>query len=259
MPKRYAELTPDELERAWNDCPVACCAWGALEWHGAHLPLGLDGLVAESFTERLADRVGAVLLPTVWLPVTALPHKFSISIHTGIVKGIWRDLLNELYKSGARVICFVTGHYAQGHELELYNVSMDAMREHSDFLVLAATPLELLGRPDYLDHAGRWETSQLLAVRPDLVHLDKFPGMVGPKTGAVLGEDPRRASREAGEALLNQALDAWTEWVERLVRERDQEPLIEFYRAQIETYDDYVRRYYSGSWEDAIEKWWAEK
>ncbi|HLF26809.1 MAG TPA: creatininase family protein [Anaerolineae bacterium] len=259
MPTRYAELLPDELARLWQERPLACCAWGALEWHGPHLPLGLDGLVAERFAERLADRAGGALLPSVWLPITTLPHPLSLSIHADVVKGIWRDGLNELYRAGARVICLISGHYAQGHLIELYNASVAAMRSHPDLCVLSATPLEVLGNGAYLDHAGRWETAQLMAVRPDLVHLEKFPGMLGAQQVAVLGDDPRLARPEDGAAVTVEALNAWAAWIEQSLNERNQAPLFKLYEERIAAYADYVQRYYAGSWEEAIQKWWAER
>jgi creatinine amidohydrolase len=259
MLHRYAELLPEELEGIWRDRPAAYCAWGALEWHGPHLPLGLDGLVAERFAERLAEQVGGVLLPTMWLPITALPHDYSLSIRAEGVKGIWRDLLDGLHRAGARVICLISGHYAQGHEIELYHASVDAMHAHPNLRVLSATPLELLGRDDYLDHAGRWETAQLLNIRPDLVHLERFPGMLGAKQVAVLGQDPRLASPEEGKALLEEALGRWEEWVNRLLQDKDQRPLFEWYARRSDDYAGYVRQYYAGSWEEAIRKWWAGK
>ena len=143
-PSRYAELLPDELERIWRERPIAYIAWGALEWHGPHLPFGLVGLVAERFAERLAGEMGGVLLPTMWLPITTLPHPGSLAINTESVKGVWADLLNGLHCAGARVVCLITGHYAQGHEIEMFNRAKDAMLAHPDLCVLAATPLELL-------------------------------------------------------------------------------------------------------------------
>lgn len=257
-PSRYAELTPEELAQIWSDRPIAYCPWGALEWHGPHLPLGLDGLVAERFAERLAAQVGGVLLPTTWLPITTIPHPASLSIRADIVKGIWGDLLNELYRAGARVVCLISGHYAQGHEIELFNAAKTAMLAHADLFVLAATPLAPLERGEYLDHAGRWETSQLLAARPDLVHLDKFPGMLGPKKVAVLGEDPRTAQAEEGEAVTRHALDVWADWIEQVLNVPNKRALIQHYERRIADYQHYVRRYYGGSWEEAIQKWWAE-
>jgi creatinine amidohydrolase len=73
MIRRYAELRPEELAAALAANPTFICPWGALEWHGAHLPLGLDGIVAEAFSERLATATGAILLPGTWLPMTAHP------------------------------------------------------------------------------------------------------------------------------------------------------------------------------------------
>ena len=257
MPHRYAELLPDQLTGLWSERPIACCAWGALEWHGPHLPLGLDGLVAERFAERVADRAGGVLLPATWLPITALPHRLSLSIRAEVVTGVWRDLLAELHRAGARLVCLISGHYAQGHEIELYGAAVEAMRAQADLLVLAATPLELLGDDALLDHAGRWETAQLLAARPDLVHLEHFPGMLGARQVAVLGDDPRAATRGDGEAITVKALDAWAWWIDRLLHERDQRPLFEWYAQRRAAYDDYARRFYTGSWEEAIHKWWA--
>ena len=82
---------------------------GALEWHGDHLPLGLDGLVAEAFCERLAEATGGILLPGTWQPMTTLPHAYSISIPAETVCAVWRGLLAELARVGARTICLVTG------------------------------------------------------------------------------------------------------------------------------------------------------
>src|SRR5437763_1208058 len=77
---RYAELRPEQLEAIMAVAPVAYVPWGALEWHGPHLPLGLDGFTAEGVAERDVQRTGGVLLPTTWWPITALPHRYSLSI-----------------------------------------------------------------------------------------------------------------------------------------------------------------------------------
>src|SRR3989337_1735559 len=110
---RYAELRPAQLSHRLELVPVAIVPWGALEWHGPHLPFGLDGLVAEAFCERLAEGTRAVLLPTPSLPITALPHQLSISIRADVVREAWLDLFRELGRAGFRLVCLVSGHYAQ--------------------------------------------------------------------------------------------------------------------------------------------------
>ena len=64
---RYEEMKPDELEHAVAEFPVAYCAFGSLEWHGRHLPVGTDALKAHGIVVRAAERYGGVALPpTYW-------------------------------------------------------------------------------------------------------------------------------------------------------------------------------------------------
>jgi creatinine amidohydrolase len=193
MIKRYAELRPEELESAMARNPLAVLPWGALEWHGPHLPLGLDGLVAERFCERLAEAADAVLLPTTWWPMTTLPHRFSLQISTATARALWREMIDELARAGFTTICIVTGHYAQGHEMELYAVANEAMDRHTQLRVICASPLEPMMAPAQLDHAGLHETAQLLAIRPELVHLEDFVEGTPAATRAA----PRRNSEKS--------------------------------------------------------------
>jgi creatinine amidohydrolase len=254
---RYAELLPDQLAKRLAVCPVAIVPWGALEWHGPHLPFGLDGLVAEGFAERLAARMGGVLLPTTYLPITALPHPQSLSFASGQVMGVWAELFEALSSAGFRLVCLISGHYAQGHELALVEAAEQAM-SRGRLLVLAGTPLALLNDADLLDHAGRWETSQLQALRPELVQLDLLADGPLPDPGevAVLGQDPRLGSAEQGEDLFARALEAWAAWIERLRRTADVASLRRLYDERRTAYSTYVQRYFRESWEQAITDWW---
>jgi creatinine amidohydrolase len=256
MPTRYAELTPDQLEEKWAKKPLAIIAWGALEWHGPHLPLGLDGIVAEYFAERLAEETEGILLPACWMPITTLPHPASLQISTEALRMILDELLEGLYSAGARAVCIVSGHYAQGHEIELYEAAVRAMESHKGYQVLAATPLEVLGDDNLLDHAARWETAQLQVIRPELVHLEALPEQIKAKRHAVLGEDPRMASAEEGREVLDAALAIWCEWIEDLVKSKDQGFLKAFYERRKQAYGPYVRTYYMRSWEQALRDWW---
>jgi creatinine amidohydrolase len=256
MPLRYAELRPDELDEAWSKKPLAIIAWGALEWHGPHLPLGLDGIVAEAFAEKLAEANNGVLLPACWMPITTLPHPHSLQIRTEAMRLLLDDLLEGLYGSGARMVCIVSGHYAQGHEIELYEAALRAMESHSGYQVLAATPLEVLGDDSLLDHAARWETAQLQSLRPELVKLEALPAELHKKRHAVLGEHPSKASAEEGKQVMDGALAVWTEWISELLVSTDTSFLHDFYTRRKQAYAPYVRTYYMRSWEQALRDWW---
>ncbi len=253
MSSKYAELVPQRVSELLENGAPVIWPWGALEWHGDHLPLGLDGIVAENFGEQLAERVGGVLLPTCWLPITTLPHRFSLQITTATLRRILDESLAGLATAGATRIAIVTGHYAQGHEMEMYEAALRAMEDISGLRVYCAAPLELLG-DCMLDHAGRIETSQLLHLRPDLVQVDVLPPEVTPKAHAVLGAHPGQGSSQEGRELTEAALELWKEWLDS-----DRPSLHAHYGQAFDRYQSYVDQFGEGSWEQAIVAWWATK
>lgn len=259
----YADLRPDQLAEQIAARPVAYVPWGALEWHSFHLPVGLDGFAAEGIALRVAQRAGGLVLPTMWLPVTALPHQFSISIGSAVVRAVLDDLLSELARVGFRVVVIVSGHYAQGHELVLMEAAEAAIRQHG-VQVLAIPPLALLG-DSYLDHAGHWETAQLLALRPELVALDCFNEALAAEPSApvdrfgVLGKLPIAATADDGNAAIDQAVDQIETWVQRLLASDDPEPLYDLYSRRRAEYRSFTERYFQGSYEDAAAAWWQER
>lgn len=255
---RYSELRPDELEWLIADRPVAYLPWGALEWHGAHLPVGLDGFTAEALAERVAARAGGLLLPTTWWPITALPHRFSISIPTDVVVALWDSILSELARIGLRVVVLLSGHYAQGHELAMMDAADRAYERHG-LLVLAVPPLALVDE-QMLDHAGHWETALLMALRPRLVRLDRLPPPpLLPSRDAVLGDDPRGATAGQGESALALATEQLAQVTESLLRTGSPAGLRALYAERRASYRAYVERYYRESWEQAIADWWSEQ
>lgn len=258
---RYAELRPDQIEPIVAAAPVAYVPWGALEWHGPHLPLGLDGFTAEAAAERAAQRTGGVLLPTTWWPITALPHRFSLSVSSEVVQALWDCIFAELARAGFRVVVLLSGHYAQAHELVLMDAAEHAIAAHG-LLVLAVPPLALVDE-EMLDHAAHWETALLLALRPRLVALEALEALGGaplhPATSAVLGEDPRRATAGQGESALALATERISSAVGALLRHGGPDALRELYARRRATYQRYVERYFRGSWEDAIQAWWHDR
>jgi creatinine amidohydrolase len=215
--------------------------------------LGLDGIVADRFAETLASRIDGILLPTCWLPITTLPHPLSLSVSTLTLRGILDETLAGLATAGAQQVLIISGHYAQGHEIELYDAALRAHRTHPQLRVHAATPLELLG-DDFLDHAGRYETSQLLKLRPELVNLQILPRELDAKSDAILGEDPRLGSVEEGARLLEEGIQSWLPFIGF-----SREELEAHYAKAKERYRSYIDTFYQGSWEGAIQAWWAQK
>jgi creatinine amidohydrolase len=255
---RYTELYPQQLEAIVDATPVAYVPWGALEWHGPHLPFGVDGFSAEAVCERAARRTGGVVLPTTWWPITTLPHRFSLSIPSDVAQALWDSIFAELARAGFRVVVLISGHYAQGHELVLIDAAEHAIAMHG-IHVLAVPPLALVDE-EMLDHAALWETALMLALYPRLVDIEALgSGPLRPITTAVLGDDPRAATATKGESALTLAVERIVVGVRALLLEDGADALRELYTRRRTQYQRYVDRYFHGSWEEAIQSWWREQ
>jgi creatinine amidohydrolase len=177
MKYKAEEMTPAEFKEALDRFPVVILPTGILEWHGDHLPLGLDALKMYGIAERLARKTGAVLLPLQWFGVVGFDEmRGSITFSKDLVKLVAKEFFANIEKMGAKVIVFVTGHYGP------YQVSTvkEAAQEY-----MAAHPVRIIAQPEYegvtmpngetpADHAGKYETSMALALFPELVQMDKF-------------------------------------------------------------------------------------
>ena len=64
---RLQWLRPDEILAERQRCPVIYLPLGPLEWHGPHLPFGTDPLQAEHTALLLAEKLGGVVHPTLYI------------------------------------------------------------------------------------------------------------------------------------------------------------------------------------------------
>lgn len=254
---RYTDVRPEQLERIIESAPIAYVPWGALEWHGAHLPFGVDGFVAEAVAERAAERTGGVVLPTTWWPMTTLPHRFSLSINSEVLQALWDGMFAELARAEYRVIVVLSGHYEHGHELVLLDAAEHAINSYG-ILILAVPPLALVDE-QMLDHGGHWETSLMMALKPRLTALEALDGAPLKPAMGVIGEDPHLATPGQGESALALATERIAQSVRALLAHGTPDLLRELYARRRATYRSYVEHYFRGSWEDAIMAWWRDK
>jgi creatinine amidohydrolase/Fe(II)-dependent formamide hydrolase-like protein len=74
------------------------------------------------------------------------------------------------------------------------------------------------------DHAAKWETSYLMALRPDLVDMERIAGEEldtneGRRNAVIWGEDPRiHASARIGEDAIDLIVDAIGAKAQELLR-----------------------------------------
>jgi creatinine amidohydrolase len=184
---RYAELTwPQVADRAARD-PVCVIPVATLEDHGYHLPIDTDVVIAETLAERaVLGRPGrALLLPTVTHGYT--PHHMDFP---GPITIDWKTFVDHLLDIGRSLlrhrfsrILFVNGHGSNVPLVEmaarLLMVEQPAAIAASFWYLSGAESAELLRRtrdsdaPGGMAHACELETSLYLAIRPELVAMER--------------------------------------------------------------------------------------
>lgn len=166
---------------------VAVLPIGATEQHGPHLPLGTDSFLVSDFARRsaegLSDTVDAIVTPT--LSIGFSPHHKSIgptlTLGAATAQTLLDDVCASLVHSGFRKVFILNGH---GGNAEL--VTLAARTLVASFGVEAAAGTYwTMAWEDLVaagvhpgGHAGVFETSLMLALRPDLVgDLPSRPGV----------------------------------------------------------------------------------
>lgn len=222
---RLEELFPAELEAETRALLVPV---GTIEWHGHHLPLGLDLLKAEALARAAGERCGAVVAPPTWFAAGGVEFPHTLKLPAELIEPLLTEALAQLAEDGFRVIALVNGHYGLENTLATKRATAAAMKR-TDATVLAVADYELLiDEGARGDHAGEWETALLLAVRPELVRLED----AGDKPG-VIGADPAGATPEQGRQGLDAAAARLAAAVERALT-HEREAYVEALNAGIE-------------------------
>ena len=257
---RLEELTAPAIDALDRARTLAIVSVSPLEQHGPHLPVGVDYLAARHFAEGIGERIAArrpgwtvLLTPTLPLGSFAFEAVGTIGVRQRIVRDVVAGYGTALARAGFRYILISNGHAGPGHLVALEEASAIVSRRHGVAMASITGSIAwefargrylprieaALGRPltaeerrAFADdaHAGWWETSLMLLLRPDLVEpgyrdlpparyplvqrlrpnfpLRKGQGYVG---------DPARADLAFAKAALDVLLGEATDRAERLL------------------------------------------
>jgi creatinine amidohydrolase len=167
---RLTELTSPQLEKLVD--PVALWPVGAVEPHGPHAPLGTDTLISVGMCERAAERLGnAVVLPPLPFGVTRYGAAFAGAIGIGeeTLRAIVLDVAKAVADNGFRRLIIVNNHFEPEQVATLRAAADEAGALYLD-LVRSRNAQRLTDEFRRGScHAGRYETSLVLADAPELV------------------------------------------------------------------------------------------
>jgi creatinine amidohydrolase len=205
---------------------VALVPVGATEAHGPHLPLATDVIIAEGTARRalvaLRERGRpAAVAPAIVYSVTDYAGGFAgtVSLPAEVARAHVRAVCDGLRAAGFRRVCLVNAHLEPAHVAVLREAAAAAGAALADPTErrFARTLTEEFKRGAC--HAGSYETSLVLAERPELVDDTARAGLpprpidlakamrAGVKTFVEAGAaeayfgDPAAATVEEGEAI----------------------------------------------------------
>lgn len=240
---RLEEMFPSELDRCLAERPLLVMSFGTIEWHSHHLPVGLDGLVANAICERIAERAEAVLAPVSYWAVGGVPYPYTLNLPPALIEPLIVALFEQFGAMGFRVITAFTGHFGLEQTLTLKRAAL-AVMQRSPVTILPLTEYDLVTDLYLGDHAATGETSLLWALYPELVRLESVPAEM-PLDG-IIGQDPRTTATAAnGHSLLETIVQRSVELSTRILLQTNalqRIELIEAFRANIRVLEKTVQQ-----------------
>jgi creatinine amidohydrolase len=231
------ELTMKEFKGKVNDDTVVILPIGAIEEHGAHLPLCTDSLQPEYVAEKVAEKTGALIAPPIRYGFCSSTKNFpgTITISFDTLRSLIYDVLSELIRNGIKNIVVLSGHAGRVHMAALKLAAQKVANEHEvNIMVLSDydivyEELERWGIPEDDGHSGFIETSRIMAIREELVKGEGEPGKTRPPKFMVLKDpekyfptgvmgDPTNASKEKGEEINDFVIGELVKLIEGLCK-----------------------------------------
>lgn len=180
--RRLAELTWPEADAVRARQPVVLLPIGSTEAHGPHLPLATDAILSDELAARAAaalerDGYDVVIAPALSYAITDYAGGFAgtISLRAETAVAVLDDICSALIDGGWRRVCLVNSHLEPAHVTSLKEACARTLaRTH--VAVAFADQMEKRWARTLTDefkrgacHAGSYETSLVLAARPELV------------------------------------------------------------------------------------------
>jgi len=166
---------------------------GHTEQHGYHLPLSTDTLIIDAIARGLEEALPDVILRVPTLPYGVSMHRSQFPGTLSVSGRAWEDFVLEavgwFVERGYDKFYLINGHGGN------HSFLVNAVKYAGDcwphifcatsFLYLAASGYKELQRlresvfPGGIGHACELETSLILHLRPDLVHMDRAVDEIG--------------------------------------------------------------------------------
>ncbi len=167
-------MTPTAVRERLAAHPALIVPVGTTEQHGPHLPFGCDTIIVERLADDLSAQSGVLRAPTVEYGVHTPAPSFpgGAALRRKTLHRVMNELI-ESWEEGAGVQQFLilTAQNNDAHQEALSTIRADAASVVA-VDVFAMDFSALIERPGGPVHGGELDTSLMLYIAPDLVHME---------------------------------------------------------------------------------------
>jgi creatinine amidohydrolase len=193
------EMTWQEID-ALDRATVVVIPFGAMEQHGAHLPLETDALIGQELARRLDDvcQGRLLILPTQWLGLSThhmgFPGTITASVDTYLA--LATEIIESIAQAGFKKILLLNSHGGNSSALDVVLTKVRLSYPEARVVLvtywnIAAEKLRALrdSAEGGMGHACELETSLVMAAKSDAVRIDKIKADGRWSTSRFLGKD----------------------------------------------------------------------
>ncbi|MBU0993483.1 MAG: creatininase family protein [Proteobacteria bacterium] len=173
---------------------------GAIEQHGPHLPLDTDTFDAEYLAKQVAGACShpkPLVLPVVPYGVSYHHEDFkgTVSVENDTLSRMIYDIGMSVARNGFKKLVIINGH--GGNAPALHFAAQRINQDARIFVCVDTGETSDVGMEQIVEtpndvHAGEIETSTSLAIRPNLVRMDRFQAEIPEFSSRYLNFTSRR-------------------------------------------------------------------
>ena len=193
-------LRPDEIISYREKTSLIYLPVGPLEWHGPHLPFGVDPLRAEIAAIRLAEETDGIVLPTLFVgtererspemlknigfkgdeyivgmdfPENTLKSLYFKEEIFSLILRNYLELIIDVWEF--KNIVIVNGHGAENHKAVIERLKNEFCATRNVKILHIMPMLDFVYGIFHSGHATKEETETLMAYYPESIDLKKLP------------------------------------------------------------------------------------
>jgi creatinine amidohydrolase/Fe(II)-dependent formamide hydrolase-like protein len=231
-------MLPSQIKQAVQEQWPVIIPSGCIELHGNHLPVGTDIIIVEEIIKKVESCTKIVVCPSISIGPTGYgvggPETGTMDVKVSVFKDYVKEIMSGLYGMGFRRIIVVQQHQGtDGPEGLSYKMAWgeifnDLKKSHGNGwwtklglanpqmvpgLDVLAPAIEGLSWPG--GHAGKQETEAMLALKSEIVEMDRLkPGDFW--WNWYPGEEADRASVQEAKQWIEKIVQKWIQYIENL-------------------------------------------